>query len=267
MWLKGKGGFSLARLKRLIRLEDYAFDRDMKNMTIDQCPFSAWEGHTFDQIFERIMTYKSKGVEADLSKAEIVLIKQDFFWIADEADFMLQMLRTFDTQISWYTVTANRDIKTVRKLLMDPILLPGFNDSGAHLTNMAFYDVNLRSLRLAQQGGDQDVSYMVKRLTRDPADVFGVAAGTIYVGDCADLILVDPDHLRDYDGEANVQRVFRAEFQHDQLVNRSDGVVPLVLIAGKVAWENNQFSEGLGNTPMGRLLKPALMSEADRQAA
>ena len=107
----------------------------------------------------------------------------DFFWIADEGDFMLQMLRTFDTDLSWSTVTANRDMKVVRELLMNPKLLPGFNDSGAHLTNMAFYDVNLRSLKLAAEGGEGDVSYMVKRLTKDAADVFGVAGGTIHQGD------------------------------------------------------------------------------------
>ena len=64
-------------------------------------------------------------------------MQKDFFWIADEGDFMLQMLRSFDTDLSWSTVTANRDLKVVRELLMHPMLLPGFNDRRAHL-NMAF---------------------------------------------------------------------------------------------------------------------------------
>jgi N-acyl-D-aspartate/D-glutamate deacylase len=152
-------------------------------------------------------------------------------------------------------VTANRDLKVVRELLMNPQLLPGFNDSGAHLTNMAFYDVNLRSLKLAAEGGDEDVSYMVKRLTKDAADVFGVSGGTIDQGDVADLILVDPEKLAEYDGEDNVQRVFREEYQHEQLVNRSDGVVPLVMIGGHTAWEADQFSEQLGRERMGRVLR------------
>lgn len=267
MWLKGKSGFSLARLKRLVRLEDYAFDRDMANMTIDLCPFADWQSLTFQEVFERVKGYKSSTSMKKLPESEAQLIEKDFFWVVDEADFVLQMLRSFDTQLSWYTVTANREMKTVRKLLMDPILLPGFNDSGAHLTNMAFYDVNLRSLRLAQEGGDDDVSYMVKRLTRDPADLFGVDAGTIYVGDAADLILIDPSELQSYDGEAGVQRVFRKEYQHDQLVNRSDDVVPLVLIGGKVAWEENQFAEDLGKVAMGRLLKPTMKDDVSTNLA
>ncbi len=256
MWMKGKSGFNLARLKRKLRLEDYAFDRDLAQMTIDVCPQENWEGMTFEQVLERVILIKQGRALEDVDSAEKALIDRDFFWVADEADFMLQMLRTFDTQISWFTITANRDLTTVRELLMDPSLLPGFNDSGAHLTNMAFYDVNLRSLKLAAEGGEGDVAYMVKRLTKDAADVFGVGRGTIYEGDVADLILVDPEVLKNYDGEANVERIYREEFQHQQLVNRSDGVVPMVMIGGKIAWKEGSFSDRFGQEKFGRLLKP-----------
>lgn len=255
MWMKGKTGFGLARLKRILRLEDYAFDRDLAGMTIDLCPQESWVGLSFSQAFERVLEAK-RGRVNDLADDEQRLIEKDFFWVSDEADFMLQMLRTFDTDLSWYTITANRNMQTVRELLMDPKLLPGFNDSGAHLTNMAFYDVNLRSLKLAAEGGEADTSYMVKRLTKDAADVFGVDRGTIYEGDIADLILVDPKQLAKYDGEQNVERVFREEYQHPQLVNRSDGVVPMVLIDGKAAWQNDGFAENLGKERFGSLLKP-----------
>jgi len=225
-------------------------------MTIDLCPLEGWQGMTFQQVFDRVLQARRGTVSPELSSAEAELIEKDFFWVLDEADFVLQTLRSFDTQISWYTITANRDLKTVRELLMDPSLLPGFNDSGAHLTNMAFYDVNLRSLKLASEGGEKDTSYMVKRLTKDAADLFDVDRGTIYQGDVADLILVDPKALASYDGEANVDRIFREEYQHPQLVNRSDGVVPLVLINGEVAWQGQAFSKELGKVKMGQLLKP-----------
>ena len=257
MWMKGKTGFSIARLKRKWRLEDYAFDRDLSQMTIDVCPQKNWETLTFQQAFDRVLSFKRGEAVNDLDADEQALLERDFFWVMDEADFMLQMLRTFDTGLSWFTITANRDINTVRELLMDPTLLPGFNDSGAHLTNMAFYDVNLRSLKLAAKGGEADVAYMVKRLTKDPADVFDVDRGTIYEGDAADLILVDPEVLSAYDGQANVQRIYRDEFQHQQLVNRSEGVVPLVLIGGKIAWQHNAFADNLGSEKFGSLLRPA----------
>ena len=255
MWMRGKQGWNLDRLKRKFNLEDFAFNRTLADMTVDRCPQKNWEGMDFQSVFDRVVLIKQDQCQEPVTKAEQKLVQKDFFWIADEGDFMLQMLRSFDTDLTWSTVTANRDLKVVRELLMNPKLLPGFNDSGAHLTNMAFYDVNLRSLQLAAQGGDKDVSYMVKRLTKDAADVFGVAGGTVDEGDVADLILIDPEQLANYDGEGNVQRIHRKEFQHEQLVNRSDGVVPFVMIGGHAAWENNEFTSDLGQKPMGRLLR------------
>jgi N-acyl-D-aspartate/D-glutamate deacylase len=255
MWLKGKHGWGLARLKRILNLEDYAFNRTLSDMTVEGCPIEHWVGINMQHLLDRIMAIKGGKIPSDSSEQEQEIIRRDFFWISDEADFMLQLLRTFDLELSWSTVTANRNPETTRELLMNPLLIPGFNDCGAHLTNMAFYDVNLRSLKLASSGGDKDLTYIVKRLTKDAADLFGVKAGTIDEGDAADLILVDPQQLANYDGEANVIRQFRTEYNHEQLVNRSDGVVPLVMIGGNVAWENDDFSSELGEKPMGRLLK------------
>jgi N-acyl-D-aspartate/D-glutamate deacylase len=255
MWMKGKQGWGIERLKRKFNLEDFAFNRNLADMTVDLCPQKNWQGLSFQDVLDRVLAIKNNTVTTAVTKAECTLVQRDFSMVDDEADFMLQMLRTFDTELSWSTVTANRNMQTVRELLMDPLLLPGFNDSGAHLTNMAFYDVNLRSLKLAASGGDADVSYMVKRLTKDAADVFGVEGGSIYEGDIADLILIDPKKLAAYDGEAHIKRIHRKEFQTEQLVNRSDGVVSLVMIGGHKAWENDQFTKSLGKIPMGRLLR------------
>ena len=266
MWMRGKEGWSIDRIKRELNLEDYAFNRKLSDMMIDRCPQKSWEGKNFQFIYDRVINVKQSVKVDDLSTKEEGLIKREFFWIADEGDFMLQMLRSFDTSLSWSTVTANRDLKVVRELLMHPMLLPGFNDSGAHLTNMAFYDGNLRSLKLASENDDErDVAYMVKRLTKDAADVFGVSGGTVYTNDVADLILVDPDVLQGYDGEQNVRRVFREEYQHEQLVNRSDDVVPLVMIGGKIAWENKCFSEDLGQKAYGRLLRSEISKDLNQQ--
>ena len=254
MWMHGKSGFGLARIKRLLRLEDYAFNRTLSDMTIDVCPLREWEGLTFEDVFARVKA--ANAAKADqLTENETSLIKDFFTGVRDEADFVLAMLRAFDRGLSWYTVSANRDEGMVRNLLMDRQLLPGFNDSGAHLTNMAFYDGNLRALKLASDGGDADVAYMVRRLTSDPARVFGVKGGTIQVGDQADLILIDPSALRRLDHNNTVKRQYREEFQHEQLVNRTDGVVPLVMIAGHAAWNGDDFEPALGKTRMGTVLE------------
>ncbi|MGM0773836.1 MAG: N-acyl-D-amino-acid deacylase family protein [Pseudomonadota bacterium] len=253
MWMSGKTGFGVKRLKRLVRLEDYAFNRSLEDMTIDVCPLKDWEGKTFAEVLTRVKAMNA-GKRLECSDAEKGLLKDYFTQVKDEGDFVLAMLRAFDRDLSWYTISANRDERMVRDLLMDRQLLPGFNDSGAHLTNMAFYDGNLRALKLASDGGDMDVAYMIRRLTQDPARVFGVKGGSIEVGDQADLILVDPSALRRMDHNSTVRRQYREEFQHEQLVNRTDGVVPLVMIAGHPAWQGTDFDDSLGHKKMGSVL-------------
>lgn len=251
MWMTGKEGLNIARLKRKMRREDYAFNRTLSDMFIDICPVKAWEGKSFQDVFEAVLQGdRPEGFEA----------------VKDEADLMIAMFRAFDTDLVWSTISANRDPKLTRKLLMDPALLPGFNDSGAHLTNMAFYDCNLRALRLAQEGGDKDVSYMVKRLTRDVSEIFGIKAGTLELGASADVTIIDPKALACYDGQANVERIYREEFEHDQLVNRSDNVVSATIIGGKIAWKNNGFSKKLNHDAFGRVMtagEPVLLAAAE----
>ncbi len=251
MWMKGKTGFGPARLKRKLRREDYALRRDLSEMYIERCPVAAWEHQSFEDIFQKLKDGTLNGVP------------EGFENVKDEADFVLAMIRTFDNDIIWSTVTANRDPVMTKKLLMDPLLLPGFNDSGAHLTNMAFYDCNLRALKIAAEDGDQGVAYMVRRLTRDVSRLFGLDVGQLSPGAPADLIVVNPKALKDYDGEANVQRILREEFQHEQLVNRSDGVVSYVMINGQPAWTGTDYVEGYGKRPMGRLLSPASAMAAE----
>lgn len=254
MWLKGKTGISLARVKRLLRLEDYAFNRCLADMTIDRCPVTQWQGKTLQQIFELVTLVNAGTLDYLTEDHSLTLIRKDFAHVKDEADFMLQILRSFDTELSWYTISANRDIDTVRSLIMHPKLLPGFNDCGAHLNNMAFYDGNLRALQLAALGGEEDVAYMVKRLTQDPAKVFKVNAGTLNVGDRADCILINPEQLLSYNSDTNTQRIYRDAFENEQLVNRSDGVVSHVVIAGKIIRQQDQFSEAFERERFGSTL-------------
>ena len=239
MWMKGKVGLNLARLKRLINREDYAFNRNLGDMFIDRCPISRWIGLSFQEVYDDI---------------KVGNVPVGFESIKDEPDFILAMLKVFDTDLVWNTTSANRDPYQTRKLLMDPLLLPGFNDSGAHLTNMAFYDCNLRSLNIAQEGGILDVSYMVKRLTRDAANIFGIAGGQIKVGERADITIVNPEELEVYDGENSVQRIYREDFEHEQLVNRSDGVVTATIVSGRAIWHNSKFANDINKSKYGKCL-------------
>ena len=77
---------------------------------------------------------------------------------------------------------------------------------------------------------------------------------TARVGNQADLILIDPEALRAYDSEANVLFAHREALGHEQMLNRSDGVVTDVWIAGQLAWRDNAATAALGTQRMGRAL-------------
>jgi N-acyl-D-aspartate/D-glutamate deacylase len=253
MWFKGKRGFNLANLLRLLKRENLVLSRRLDDMTIAACPLADWNGELMDTVWQRLRTWQRTNRGA-CSAAEAEAFAA-FPRPCDDADFFLHLMRCFDTDLRWSTVTANRDPKVVRDLLFHPLLLPGFNDSGAHLTNMAFYDGNLRMLQIAQREGIGQVAHAVHRLTQEPAELFGLDAGVLRVGARADIAVIHPEVLASYDAEAGVRYVYREAFDHHQLVNRSDGVVSAVLIGGKLAWHDGAYAPNFGKEAFGRLLR------------
>jgi len=254
MWRKGKAGFSLDRLKRMLRLETYAFRRSIEEMAVADCPVAAWNGENLGDIYERVKRFQSSRESARTAEERAML--ESFPPVADDADFFFHLLKTWDRRFVWRTISANADARVVSRLTMSDLFLPGFADSGAHLTNLAFYDVNLRALKIATEAkGETGAAFMVKRLTRDAADVFGLDAGSIEVGAQADLVLIDPEALLRHDGEANTRRIWRETLQNDQLVCRSDGVVKNVFIRGEDVWTGEDFAPAFERKKLGRVLR------------
>lgn len=254
MWRKGKRGYGLDRLKRLLRLEDYAFRRAIEDMEVAECPVAAWKGENLQAIFERARTFQVSGQGARTVEERAML--ESFPPLRDDADFFFHLLKTWDRRFVWKTISANHDAKMVGRLTMSDLFLPGFADSGAHLTNLAFYDVNLRALKIAMDArGEAGAAYMVKRLTRDAAEVFGLDAGTLEVGAQADIVLIDPEALMRHDGEKNTQRIWRETLQNDQLVCRSDGVVKAVFICGEQVFDGAAFTPVFEKKKLGRVLR------------
>jgi len=150
---------------------------------------------------------------------------------------------------------GNVDTSKILSQLLNENAIPGFNDSGAHITNMAFFDGNLMSLKYAQQDSIESVSKIVKRLTREPAEFFSLEAGTLDIGAQADIAIIDPEALAKHDDDANRKMIYRDIFSHEQLVSRSNGVVPFVFINGECAWQDDKIQEVLGKTKLGSYLR------------
>ncbi|RMF14235.1 MAG: aminoacylase [Candidatus Dadabacteria bacterium] len=241
----------------LLPSPDSTFRLDPRRMFFDDCPVAAWNGRSLAEVVARFRAWQANpegfaGAYPDETDAFRAAPRD----IADEIDFFLYGLHRFDLAFRWWMDIANENRAVRKKLLFNDNTLPGFNDSGAHISNMAFYDGNLVTLQLAQEDGLDRVAQAVHRLTAAPAEFFGIDVGRVQPGAQADLVLIDPDALAAYDSNANRVRVYNRQFEHDVLVNRSDGVLREVYIAGTRVWQDGcRFTDALGTQQLGRALR------------
>jgi N-acyl-D-aspartate/D-glutamate deacylase len=230
------------------------FNRDLDALRIERCPVPEWCGETFGAVLRRLRDFQSGRTDAARSGAEAAALGSFPFPIGRDGEFLLHLLRRYDRELRWWFVVANDRPDILKKLLFHEHMLPGFNDSGAHLINLAFFDGNLLTLQVAARDSVELVAGAVRRLTREPAEFFGVDAGRLEPGAQADLTLLDPEALKRYDTDASRRMIHRDIFGHDQLVNRSDGVVTAVFIAGEQVWDGRDCMPVLGTRKLGRAL-------------
>jgi N-acyl-D-aspartate/D-glutamate deacylase len=152
--------------------------------------------------------------------------------------------------LRWYTTVGNHRADVLAKLVQDKNTLITFSDAGAHIRNMAFYNLPLRFLKMvhtAQQKGEpiMTMEKAIWRLTGEQADWLGIEAGRIQEGDRADVVVINPNAF-DQDLE-NVEWADMENFGLQRLVNRNPGIVEHVLINGSFAIENEEVNNELGN--------------------
>ncbi len=230
------------------------FNRDLGAMHVERCPVPEWRGETFATIYQRLQQFQRGQTDVARSETEREALASFPNPIGREGAFLLHLVRRYDRGLRWWFTIANDRPEILKQLLFHEHMLPGFNDSGAHLINLAFFDGNLLTLQIAARESIEKVTHAVRRLTREPAEFFGIDAGRLDVGAQADVVLVDPEALLRYDTDANRRMVYRDIFEHEQLVNRSDGVVTAVFIAGEQVWTGAEFTPVLGSRRLGRAL-------------
>jgi N-acyl-D-aspartate/D-glutamate deacylase len=165
-------------------------------------------------------------------------------------DAFLDLVVEHGKKLRWRTLIANDRPEEIATLVSEPAALVGFADSGAHIRNMAFYSFPLRTLRYVRDRAlagrpVMPIEKAVWRLTGEIGEWLGVDAGLLRVGDRADLVVVDPEALDDrLDAyhEANMEGFGDLM----RMVNRSDGVVDLVLVNGRVAFDDGRCTPALG---------------------
>lgn len=200
--------------------------------------------------------------QRDFGDAQIIdcpdqaLVGKNFAEVAGErgihvVDLFLDLVVEYGTRLRWYTTVANHRKKVLRKMVRDKSALITFSDAGAHIRNMAFYNLPLRLLKLVRESADEGRAIMspeeaVWRVTGDQADWFGIDAGRIREGDRADVVVLDPQQL----GQ-DLERVHWAEMENfglQRLVNRNPGIVQHVLINGRLAVRGEVIQPELGRS-------------------
>lgn len=176
-------------------------------------------------------------------------------------DAFLDLVVEHGKKLRWRSTIANDRPDEIARMVNEPSALVGFADSGAHIRNMAFYSFPLRTLRFVRDRAIagrpvMPIERAVHRLTGEIADWLGIAAGRLRAGDRADLVVVDPEQLDDR-LDAYHEAPMEGFGDLSRMVNRSDGVVPAVLVNGRVAFEQGAFAPELGRAPAFGTFLPA----------
>lgn len=174
-------------------------------------------------------------------------------------DTFLDLVMAHGNKLRWRTTIANHRPAKLAKIVTHPSVHVGFSDAGAHLRNMGFYNFPLHLLRWATRNSPVGKAVMsperaVHRVTGELAKWLGIDAGTLRVGDRADIAIINPgalDSRLDAYHEAPIE-VFDGLMRQ---VRRNKGAVHSTIVKGQVAYQAEHFSPELGQRKFGRFLR------------
>ena len=176
-------------------------------------------------------------------------------------DAFLDLVLEHGRALRWRTTISNHRPEVLKKLARDPGIQMGFSDAGAHLRNMAFYNMGLRLLRHvrdAELAGRpfMTVEQAVHRLTGELGDWYRIDAGHLRLGDRADVVVLDPCRL-----DASLDRYVEEPVSQygglSRMVNRNDETVSAVLVGGRPVYLDGALTPTVGSERTGRFLRAA----------
>ena len=165
-------------------------------------------------------------------------------------DFMLDLSLSENLDTLFTATLLNSDEEAVGKMLRDPNSIVSLSDAGAHLTFLCDAGFGLHLLgHWARDRGELSVAEAVRKLTSEPADLFGIRdRGRVKVGQWADLLLFDRATV----GRGRARRVFDLPSGASRLTTPALGV--------QGVWVNGERIAGsdgvIANAPKaGRVLR------------
>ncbi len=181
-------------------------------------------------------------------------------------DAFLDLVLEHGTELRWRTTISNHRPEVLKKLARDPGIQLGFSDAGAHLRNMAFYNMGLRLLRHVRDAERSGTPFMsieqaVHRLTGELADWYRIDAGHLRIGDRADVVVIDPEHLDD-SLDAYAEETVDHYGGLSRMVNRNDDTVTAVLVGGRTVFADGELTDLVGRQRTGQFLRAAHQAPA-----
>jgi len=253
-----ESGTAYLHLQDVVERQELLLDKQYRSKFRKQ-----WRARFMPRVFHRkladthIVRCPDKELEGK-SFAEVAKARDQ-----DEIDCFIDLIRTYGNKLRWYTVVGNDRPKELNWIVKHRDCHIGFSDAGAHLKNMAHYNFALRLIKFVQEQASLGrktltVGQAIRKVTKDLADWYLLdGVGSIESGKRADLVLLQPTALDDRLDEME-EAGMPAMPEFKRLVRRNDATVPLVMINGRIAWQDGSFSPDLGQVNhYGSVLKAA----------
>ena len=112
MWYHDKRGLSLARVKRRLGIMDDSLSRSLADMVMSERPVPLWKNQSLQVIYDRFSRWQKNGIGAlsDEEQAIFAELNSGKFGKADDdCNFLLALLRKYDTRLRWHALVANDD--------------------------------------------------------------------------------------------------------------------------------------------------------------
>lgn len=170
----------------------------------------------------------------------------------DPVDLALDLALATDLEARFRVGLLNTDEAIVAELLTHPASMIGLSDAGAHASQLCDAGAPTDLLgRWVRDKGVLALEEAVRRLTSQPADVFGIRdRGRLVEGQAADVVVFDPATV----GCAPLRRVRDFPAGADRLVADARGVRTVIVNGTVIRHEDHDAVAPDGPLP-GRLLR------------
>lgn len=167
-------------------------------------------------------------------------------------DLALDLALQSDLEARFRLAILNTDEDVTAELLTHPATMIGLSDAGAHASQLCDAGAPTDLLgRWVREKGVLSLEEAVRRLTSQPADVFGIRdRGRLATGQAADVVVFDPRTV----GCGKLRRVRDFPAGADRLVADAHGV-RAVVVNGTVIREHDRDAVDVEGPLPGRLLR------------